>query len=373
METVVNAQLKAATHYPRIQAAKRLDLILIGARGQVGTALRHQLAAVQSQLKDQHHLDLRLLAAYDRRGFAFELSGLDPLQVEAQLQARSEGDAERLFVQRSHHHELPAIVIDCTASDEIADQYPQWLSSGIGIVTANKRANSRNQAYYELLKRTARNSHTPYRYETTVGAAIPIIGPIQDLVARGEKIHSLQGVLSGSLSYILDRVHQGAAFSDAVLEARAKGYTEPDPFDDLLAKDLVRKLLVLARESGFQLEPEQVSVDAIASPPKHATDDLKTVLREQDPYWAARVQAAKDRSQKWVVLADIERDKARVSLTVVPERSPFALLAPGQNLVRIQTERQQQLPLILSGAGAGPEVTAAGVLSDIIAAAKQFR
>jgi homoserine dehydrogenase len=372
MENAVNAQLKPLTHAVKTRNTKRIDLILIGARGQVGSALRRQLAAVQTKLKQQSALDLRLLASYDRRGFAFELSGLNPVDVESQLLPRANGDAERLFSQRGNHRELPAIVIDCTASDEIADLYPQLLSSGIGIVTANKRANSRSQDFYQLLQDIAHDQHVPYRYETTVGAAIPILGPLQDLVTRGEKIESLQGVLSGSLSYILDRVHQGVAFSDAVLKARELGYTEPDPFDDLLAKDLVRKLVVLAREAGFQLEPEQINLDTIAKAPKDENYNLQTFLQQQDPYWKARVHAAKERGQKWVVLAEVNHLGARVTLTVVPEHSAFAQLAPGQNLVRIQTNHQQHLPLTLSGAGAGPEVTAAGVLSDVIAAAKSL-
>jgi homoserine dehydrogenase len=353
------------------RAISRVDIVLIGARGKVGSAFRKQLAAAQVRLQEEFDLDISLLAAYDRHGFAFSLAGLSADAIEADLAARTQNDAQTLLQHLISRNGLPALVVDCTASDEVTDLYPSLLAGNVGIVAANKRANSRSLDFYTTLQHLARKNKTPYRYETTVGAAIPIIAPMQDLQWRGEKIHSVQGVLSGSLSYILHRLHEGIDFSQAVLEARDLGYTEPNPFEDLNAEDLARKLLVLAREAGFLIEASDIDVRPILS---KSNDDetLETTLKKHDASWRTRIEAAEARNERWIVLAEATADTASIGLQRVPLTSPFARLRPGQNLVRIITERQQSIPLELCGAGAGPEITAAGVLSDVILAARQI-
>jgi homoserine dehydrogenase len=369
----MNAQLIAPGHHAptKNKALSRVDVVLIGARGKVGTAFREQLAGAQQRLCESIGLDISLLAAYDRHGFAFSLAGLSPDTIQDDFLARNDHDTQTLIQHLLSRKNLPAIVIDCTASDEIADLYPSLLAGGVAVVTANKRANSRSQDFYEALQHLALKNNTPYRYETTVGAAIPIVGPMQDLKWRGEKIQSVQGVLSGSLSYILYRLHQGIDFSQSVLEARELGYTEPDPFEDLSAQDLGRKLLVLAREAGFVIEPEDLKITPLLDAPKN-NEALETTLKKHDASWRARIEAADARDERWVVLAEASHDEAKIGLQRVPLSSPFARLRPGQNLVRISTERQHAIPLELCGAGAGPEITAAGVLSDVILAARQL-
>jgi homoserine dehydrogenase len=369
----MNAQLIAHDYHVSStqKGLSRVDIVLIGARGKVGTAFRQQLASTQKRLRESIGLDISLLAAYDRHGFAFSLAGLSPNTIQDDFLERNSHDTQTLLQHLLSRKHLPAIVIDCTASDEIADLYPSLLAGGVAVVTANKRANSRSQYFYETLQHLAQKNNTPYRYETTVGAAIPIIGPMQDLKWRGEKIHSVQGVLSGSLSYILYRLHQGIDFSQAVLEARELGYTEPDPFEDLSAQDLGRKLLVLAREAGFLIEAGDISITPILRHPQ-GNETLENTLKKHDASWRARILAAEARDERWIVLAEASREEARIGLQRVPLSSPFARLRPGQNLVRITTERQNAIPLELCGAGAGPDITAAGVLSDIILAAKHL-
>src|SRR5205085_9766776 len=184
---------------------------------------------------------------------------------------------------------VPMLLIDCTASDEIADRYLPLLTQGIGVVGANKRANSRCFASWQLLQRTAREQRAPYRYETTAGAAIPLLGPLRDLRLRGERVHALHGVLSGSLSFLLHRLHEGCAFSAAVEEARLLGYTEPDPLEDLRALDLSRKLLVLARECGFALEPAALEVESLFEPAPGDARALPLQLAGADAGWRERV------------------------------------------------------------------------------------
>jgi aspartokinase/homoserine dehydrogenase 1 len=346
--------------------------VLIGARGQVGSALRQRLARQHARIAALTGLDLRLLAAFDRRGFAFDLAGLEPERLGESLQPRRDEDLHALFSHLARPNATPTLVIDCTASEDIAERYPDWLASGLGIVTANKRANARDLAFYRTLRERASASGVPYRFETTVGAAIPLLGPLRDLSLRGERVVSIQGVLSGSLSFLLERLHAGVSFSDALSDAQALGYTEPDPGEDLRAEDLTRKLLVLAREAGFDLEPEQVDVTPFSESAAAYPSSWRDRLAIEDAVWAARIATAKAQRQRWVIVAEVDRDGARVALRTVPDTSPFATLPAGQNLVRIETELQGERPLWLGGPGAGPEITAAGVLSDVIDAAGEL-
>jgi homoserine dehydrogenase len=350
----------------------RVDLVLAGARGRVASALRRQLARRRGALLAQAGVDLRLLAAFDRRGFAFDLQGLDAVATDADFAARGDGDLEGLLAHLCRPGGASTLLVDCTASDEIADLYPRLLAAGIGVVGANKRANARSHAHWERLQRDARAHGAPYRYETTVGAAIPLLGPLRDLRLRGERVLSLEGVLSGSLSFVLHRVQAGADLSDAVAEAVSLGYTEPDPLEDLRASDLARKLLVLARESGFALEWSDLRIEPLVDPEAAASLGLTAALRAEDARWRERARVAAARGERWVVLAGVDAGGGWIGPRRVPADSPFAALPAGQNMVRIRTDLQDAAPLLLGGPGAGPEVTAAGLLSDIVAAARDI-
>lgn len=352
-------------------SALSIDLVLIGARGQVGSAFRRQLASRSRALHDEG-IALRLLAAFDTRGFAVDERGIDPLRLDDWMPPREAGEPGRLIERLCQRRRERTIVIDCTASDEVADMYPSLLKAGVGIVAANKRANARSLRSYHELQNLSRTFHSPYRYETTVGAAIPLIGPLRDLRLRGEKVHSIQGVLSGSLSYVLHRMHEGQVFSQAVGEARRLGFTEPDPFDDLRAVDLSRKLLVLAREAGFMLEPEAVEVGSLTHVAPCPPDVLVDALKTEDGAWSALLESVMARGERLVVLAEADATGARVVLRPVPLASPFAQLLPGQNHIVIRSLLQDRVPLSVGGPGAGVEITAAGVLSDVIEASRQW-
>ncbi len=347
----------------------QVELVLVGARGQVGSALRRRLARELPRLRDEAGLDLRLVAACDRRGFAFDSDGLAPADLESSLCPRQAGDLERALARGRRR---PMLLVDCTASDEIADSYLPLLTAGIGVVGANKRANSRCFASWQGLQRSAREGRAPYRYETTAGAAIPLLGPLRDLRLRGERVLALRGVLSGSLSYLLHRLHEGCAFSDAVAEAQALGYTEPDPLEDLRATDLARKLLLLARECGFALEPEALRVQPLFAPDAADARPLAQQLADADAGWRARLTAATAAGERLVVLAEVDASGARIGVHAVPRHSEFGQLLPGQNLVCVRTELQDATPLSLGGAGAGAEVTAAGLFSDVLSAAAEL-
>jgi aspartokinase/homoserine dehydrogenase 1 len=347
-----------------------VELVLLGARGQVGSALRRRLARELPALRERVGLDLRLVAACDRRGLAFDAEGLEAAWPEPGFAPREPGDLDRVFARATQGRAL--LMIDCTASDEIADRYLPLLQAGIGVVGANKRANSRCFASWQRLQRSAREHGAPYRYETTAGAAIPLLGPLRDLRQRGERVLALRGVLSGSLGYLLSRMHEGCRFSAAVAEARALGYTEPDPLEDLRAIDLSRKLVVLARECGFALEPEALQVEALFAPREGDARPLAAQLADVDAAWAARIAEAAGRGERLLVLAEVDAEGGRIGVRVVPRDSEFGRLLPGQNLVCVRTELQDATPLSLGGPGAGAEVTAAGVFSDVVAAAREL-
>jgi len=350
----------------------RVDLVLIGARGQVGSALRAQLARQQHAWRDHLGLDLKLVAAFDRSGFAFDLQGLAPDDIGTRLDPRQDGDADRLLDHVARAGAPRTVVIDCTASTEVADRYPRLLAGGVGVVGANKHANSRCLASYRELQRAARENSAPYRYETTVGAAIPLLGPLRDLRLRGEQVHSIRGVLSGSLSYILHRLHEGCAFSAAVAEARTLGYTEPDPLEDLRANDLGRKLLVLAREAGFALEPADLRIEPLVQAAAGTERGLAELLADEDAGWTQKISQALQHGKRWIVLAEADASGGRIGLHCVDAQSRFAQLQPGQNLIEVRTDLQDATPLTVGGPGAGAQITAAGVLSDVLAAASQL-
>lgn len=361
------------THLPHPPGnGPRLDLVLIGARGKVGTAFRHRLAQQQAAIARRAGLELRLLAAFDRRGFAYDLDGLEPNGLDAALPPRSDDQVEALFSHLQAPRTAPAIVVDCTACDAIASRYPEWLAGGLGIATANKRANARELAFYRQIQRAVAASGAPYRFETTVGAAIPILGPLRDLALRGEGVRAIRGVLSGSLSFLLERLHAGQRFSAALAEAQSLGYTEPDAGEDLRADDLVRKLLVLAREAGFAIEPDDVSVTPFAECAATHPGDWPAHLEAEDARWADRIANARAAGKRWAILAEVDASGARIALRELEATSPFATLPAGQNLVRIETDLQHERPLWLGGPGAGPDITAAGLLSDVIAAGQAF-
>ncbi|MGH8413704.1 MAG: aspartate kinase [Gammaproteobacteria bacterium] len=358
------AEPRSVAHEP---ASRQVLLLIAGHSGQIGSELCWQLSAQQEQLHAQG-LNLHIAGRLNRREFLWR----DPETQNDETFPRHTDDWPQILRRFSSGKTGTRLFVDCTAGDVFLDHYPGLLKHGIGIVTPNKLANSGSLENYLVLQRLARRHAVPWHYETTVGAALPVLGPLAELRARGDRVARIEALLSGTLSFIFNRVNNGERFSVAVREARARGFTEPHPVADLRGTDSGRKLLILMREAGFHWEPGRVQVESLVPQELAAEPDSEHFLSElasHDAAWAERAEAAHRRSLRLAYLARFDGHHASVGVTHVASTDPFALLAPGENLIRIWTDRYQPVPLSIAGPGAGPELTAAGVLTDILKAA----
>ncbi|HXW10866.1 MAG TPA: bifunctional aspartate kinase/homoserine dehydrogenase II, partial [Steroidobacteraceae bacterium] len=266
-------------------------------------------------------------------------------------------------------HYPHAVIIDCSASAEVAKHYAHWLSEGIHVVTPNKKANSAAYGEYERVKEARRAAGSHYLYEATVGAGLPVIQTLRDLRETGDEIRRIEGMFSGTLAYLFNTWDGRQAFSDVVREARSLGYTEPDPRDDLSGMDVARKLIILAREMGLRTELAEVRVESLvpAALAGCGVDEFVERLAEFDGAMLARLQDAASRGNVLRYVGSVDaQGRAEVGLVELPKTHPFANIALTDNIVRFQTSRYDKNPLIVQGPGAGPAVTAAGVFADLL-------
>lgn len=347
----------------------RAHLVLVGT-GVVGATFLELLSRTRETLLEKRNLELRLVGLARTGVAAWDPEGL-PDDARASLLDRAEPcDLDTLVEKAVDAHLERLVFIDATASAEVARRYAGLLERGVAVVTPNKRANTMEQAYYDRLQRTAARRGVPFLYETTVGAALPIIGVLGDLVRSGDRIRRIEGVLSGTLAYVFNRLAGGSRFSEAVREARRLGFTEPDPRDDLGGEDVARKLLTLAREAGWSFERTDMEVESLVPP---ALRDVEVEaflagLEAHDEEWARR--AAGGRLQ---FVATGEPDRLRVGVASFDADHAFARLGGTDNMVLFTTDRYPTRPMIVQGAGAGPDVTAGGMMADVVRAAEAMR
>jgi len=264
----------------------------------------------------------------------------------------------------------PRMFIDCSASSEVADLYPALIASGVRVVAANKLA------FADVSAKSTPLIHNDQKtaFEATVGAGLPVIGPLQNLVATGDQIRGIDGILSGTLAFVLDRAQSGDSLSSAVRAAFDAGYTEPDPREDLSGNDVARKLLILARVAGFELEPENLEVQPLVSGrPESSVDEFFAELPSFDSDFAQKVADAKASGQRLCYLARFDGRRATVGLETIDSSHPGSSLSGTDNLVAFTTERYSETPLVVRGPGAGTAVTAAGVLGDALRVARQIQ
>jgi aspartokinase/homoserine dehydrogenase 1 len=274
------------------------------------------------------------------------------------------------FERHVHAEHLPhAVIIDCSASNEVAARYAAWLERGINIVTPNKKAFSGDQDYYRSLRTASRKGNSHCFYETTVGAALPIVNTLRDLVHTGDRIHSVAGIFSGTLAYLFNVYDGSRPFSEIVRIARENGYTEPDPRDDLSGMDVARKLTIVARELGQTIEIGQFPVENLVPEKLRdlSTDEYMARLADYDDRMLQVFRESKSEGKVLRYIARLDADgRASVGLEKVDGSHAFGNIALTDNIVQFVTDRYSSNPLIVQGPGAGPEVTAGGVFADLL-------
>jgi aspartokinase/homoserine dehydrogenase 1 len=347
---------------------KQLNLFLVGV-GNVGQKLLAQIKNQQPYLLEQLKLQVRVIGMANSKKMLFNEDGIDLDSWKIQL------DSAELLNMDTFHNKITdlnyrnSIFVDNTAEESIANLYASYLKESVAVVTCNKIACSSNYENYMNLKNLSRKYSAPFLFETNVGAGLPIIDTLKNLIASGDKVTQIQAVLSGSLNFIFNNFNEKTAFFDVVQQAGVEGYTEPDPRIDLSGVDVARKILILARESGTKLELSDIANDSflpkLSLEAKSVPDFMETLKVEANHFSQLRKNAeAKNCRLKYV--AEFNNGKANVGLKEIPATHPFYDLAGKDNIVLFFTNRYSEQPLIIKGAGAGADVTASGLFADII-------
>ncbi len=364
-----------SAHRRCLGTRESMELHLMGL-GTVGGALLSLLARQIPEWREKG-LDIQLRTVANSRKQLEDFGGMDPLQAAARLAAEgATPDLDALLRGiKSRRPEL-AVFVDCTSNEALSSRYLDCFEAGLHVVTANKKANSASMAAWRKLRQVSNSAWRRFLYETNVGAGLPVIDTVKGLRASGDRILRFEGILSGTLSFILGRLGEGIALSQAVKEAMDQGFAEPDPRDDLSGADVARKVLILAREMGLELEPEQVQLAGLLPADFDTSGPLDTFLArlpQLDEAFRERVEALKSQGRVLRYLGSVEPSGARAGLQEVEFSHPLAAIQGGENALSFLTAHYQPRPMVIRGYGAGAEVTAAGVLSDILRLASGMR
>jgi bifunctional aspartokinase / homoserine dehydrogenase 1 len=343
--------------------------LFIAGTGLVGTSLLKQIQKQYTALLNEHSLKVNLIGVTNSRKLIFDKKGISLDSWADILKTSGEkGDISGFIQQMTRLNLRNAVFIDCTADADVASMYGDILSKYVSIVTANKIACSSEYIYYHRLKNIANERGVRFMYETTVGAGLPIIKTISDLVMSGDRILKIEAVLSGTMNFIFNEVSPEMPLSEAIRKAREKGYSEPDPRLDLSGSDVVRKIMILAREAGYPIEIEDVIVNKFLPEECFAGDlnEFYKKVKEYDAEFELKRKKLAEQNKKWRFFATLENGKAKVELLEVGSDHPSYNLEGSNNIILLTTNRYHELPMVIKGYGAGAEVTAAGVFADLM-------
>ena len=349
---------------------KVLNLFICGV-GTVGGKLIEQIQKQYEELKERNRLKLNVVGIASSTKAIFNRDGIDLSTYKAQLANSSPNTSQQLREGVLKMNIFNSVFVDCTASKEIADLYQQFLEHNISVIAANKIAASGKYEAYVKLRQTAVDRGVKFRYETNVGAGLPIIGTINDLRNSGDHILKIEAVLSGTLNFIFNEISATTPFSATVRKAKEMGYSEPDPRIDLSGSDVIRKLVILSREAGYHVEQDDVEKHLFV-PDSYfsgSLDDFWKRLPELDADFEKRRQQLEAEGKRWRFVATMEGGKTCVALQAVGKEHPFYKLEGSNNIVMLTTERYKEYPMLIQGYGAGASVTAAGVFANIMSIA----
>ncbi len=347
---------------------KQLNIFITGV-GNVGERLVEQINQQKKYLKENLKINLRVIGLSNSRTMIFDENGINLKTWKEQLATGEKATLDGFYKKTKSLNLRNSIFVDVTANKDVANLYAKYLRQSIGVVACNKIACSSDYKNYKLLKRLSLKYNAPYLFETNVGAGLPIIDTLSNLIASGDKIISIQAVLSGSLNFVFNNYNDSTTFHEVVAQAGAEGYTEPDPRIDLSGVDVARKILILARESGVEINLEDILNAPFLSESglkSNTVDDFLQTLIDDEAHYQKLYASAKAKNCQLKYVAQFNNGKANVGLQEIPEGHPFYNLEGSDNIVMFYTERYPKQPMIIKGAGAGAEVTASGLFADII-------
>lgn len=367
---MIPVRSSAPSSTPRLRTTSPVADVYLAGVGSVGSALLRQVATLSDEATR-----LRLVGACTSRHSVWAAGELPPLDAPEALRQGPPPNWPRLLERLERAAERPFVFVDATGSVEVAGHYERLLSAGAAVVTPSKHANTQEQSTFDRLQAAAQTHGAPYLYETTVGAGLPVLHTVQSLVATGDRIRTIRGAVSGTLTFVFDQLRQGVALSDAVQEASARGYAEPDVRDDLSGEDVARKFIILARTAGVPIERAEVEVASLVPPTLQATDaaSFLDALASFDDDWRKRVADAGAAGEVLQYAGELSGGRVQIGVQRVAADAPLGQLRGTDNLIEIYTERYNASPIVVQGPGAGPEVTAAGVLADVLRAAATMR